>query len=114
MTAESPQTSQAVPEHGAHASPFKRQRILLAVLLLSAAFAVIYLVAANVILRTRLLRDLISEGPDVELDYESAYSVWPGRVNVRGLELQVQDYRHQFAIAAESGQVVVSLHALLF
>lgn len=113
MTVDSPQASEAVPVDGA-LSPFKRQRVLLAVLLLSAAFAVTYLVAANVILRTRVLRDLVSEGPDVELEYESAYSVWPGLVHVRGLELQVQDYGHQFAIAAESGQLVVSLHALLF
>jgi hypothetical protein len=86
---------------------------VLAVLLVAAAFAVIYLVAANVVLRTRLLRDLVSEGPDVELSYDSAYSVWPGLVHVRGLELQVQVYAHQLSIAAESGQIQVSLHELL-
>jgi hypothetical protein len=113
MTAEPPRTSQAQPGSDAPSSPFTRQRLLLAVLLLSAAFAVIYLVAANVILRTRLLREWVSEGPDVELGYQSAYSVWPGLVHVRGLELQVQDFHHQFAIATESAELTVSLHELL-
>lgn len=113
MTADPPRTSQALPADGAPPSPFSRQRLVLAVLLVSAAFAVIYLVAANVILRTRLLRDMVSEGPDVELDYESAYSVWPGLLHVRGLELQVQDYRHQFALEADSGQITVSLYELV-
>jgi hypothetical protein len=112
MTAEPPRTSQALPADGAPSSPFTRQRLLLAVLLLAAAFAVTYLVTANVILRTRLLRDWVSEGPDVELSYESAYSVWPGRVHVRGLALQVQDHKYQFAIAAESAVLTVSLHEL--
>src|SRR5690349_15295338 len=111
MTAEPPRTSHALPGEAA-ASPFTRQRILLAVLLCSAAFAVIYLVAANVILRTHLLRGWVSDGPDVELSYESAYSVWPGLVHVRGLELQVQDFDYQFAISADSAQLTVSLHEL--
>ena len=75
MTADLPQSSEAVPADGAATSPFQRQRVVLVLFLLSAAFAVTYLVAANVIFRTRLLRDLVSEGADVELDYESAYSV---------------------------------------
>ncbi|HTV17982.1 MAG TPA: hypothetical protein VMG12_04905 [Polyangiaceae bacterium] len=79
-----------------------------------AAFAVIYLVAANVILRTRMLRDLVSEGPDVELDYASAYSVWPGLVHVRGLALEIQDYHIQVSVGADSGVVAISLHDLLF
>ncbi len=90
------------------------ERLGFAVLLLGAAFAVIYLVAANVVLRTRLLRDLVSDGPDVELSYESAYSVWPGLVHVRGLGLQIQNYADQLSITAESGLVQVSLHDLLF
>jgi hypothetical protein len=89
-------------------------RPLRAVLILVAAFAVIYLVAANVFLRTRMLRDLVSEGDDVELEYASAYSVWPGLVHVRGLALEVQDYQIQLAIAVDSGVVAVSLHDLLW
>ena len=77
-------------------------------------FAVCYLVAANVLLRTRLLRDAVSRGPDIELDYASAYSVWPGRVHFRGLTLQVQDLNIEFGVSIEAGVVSVSLHELPF
>jgi len=89
-------------------------RLARVALSLVAAFAVIYLVAANVFLRTRMLRDLVSEGPDVELDYDSAYSVWPGLVHVRGLALQVQDHQIQLSVGADSGVVAINLLDLLF
>ena len=94
--------------------PFDLNRLARVVLMILAAGAVLYLVAANALLRTRLLRDLVSEGPDVELEYTSAYSVWPGRVHVRELALEVQDYDLQLAVAADSALVEVSLHDLLF
>src|SRR5689334_12871161 len=94
--------------------PFDLNRLARVVLMVLAAGAVLYLVAANVLLRTRLLRDLVSEGPDIELEYTSAYSVWPGFVHVRDLALQVQDCDLQLAVAADSAQIEVSLHDLLF
>jgi hypothetical protein len=90
------------------------QRVALAFLVTVASFAVIYLIAANVILRTRWLRDRVSQGDGIELSYASAYSVWPGLVHVRSLSLEVQDYKIQFAVLADSGVVKVSLHDLLF
>src|SRR5262245_32177919 len=84
------------------------QRLALVALMATAVFAVVYLIAANALLRSRLLRDVISEGPDVELDYASAYSVWPGRVHLRGLSLEVQDYRFQFSVDAESATLQIS------
>jgi hypothetical protein len=98
----------------ASARRFEASGLVRFVLFLVAGFAVLYLVTANVVLRTRLLRDLVSRGDDVELDYASAYSVWPGLVHVRGLALQVQDYQNQLSVAADSGVVKVSLHGLLF
>jgi hypothetical protein len=89
-------------------------RIALAVLLTVASFAVVYLITANAILRTRVLRDLVSEGDGVELDYVSAYSVWPGRVHFRGLTLAVQDYNLQFSVISDAGVVEVSLADLLW
>lgn len=86
-------------------------RVILAI---AATLAVCYLVAANVLLRTRLLRDAVSRGPDVELDYASAYSVWPGRVHFRDLTLQVQDFNIEFGVSVEAGVVSVSLHELPF
>lgn len=92
---------------------FEASRLIRFVLFLAAGFAVLYLVAANLVLRTRLLRDLVSRGEDVELDYASAYSVWPGLVHVRGLALEVQDFHNQLSVAADSGVVKVCLHDLL-
>jgi hypothetical protein len=93
---------------------FEASRLVRFVLFVVAGFAVLYLVAANIFLRTRLLRDVVSRGDGVELDYASAYSVWPGLVHVRGLALQVQDYENQLSVAADSGVVRVCLHDLLF
>jgi hypothetical protein len=93
---------------------FDASRLVRLVLFLAAGFAVLYLVAANIFLRTRLLRDLVSRGDGAELDYASAYSVWPGLVHVRGLSLEVQDYENQLSVAADSAVVNVCLHDLLF
>lgn len=99
------------------AAPTRRfdvRRAVRVALSLAAVFAVVYLVAANVLLRSRLLRDLVSEGPGVELEYASAYSVWPGLVHVRGLELAVEDYATQLSVGADSAVVAIRLHDLLF
>ena len=98
----------------ASARRFEASWLVRVVLFLAAGFAVLYLVVANIFLRTRLLRDLVSRGDDVELDYASAYSVWPGLVHVRGLALEVQDYENQLSVAADSGVVSIRLHDLLF
>lgn len=75
--------------------------------------ALAYLITANLALRTRWLRELVSEGPELELYYESAYSLWPGRVAFRQLVLTSQDYDLQLAIQVETGSIDVSLHELL-
>jgi hypothetical protein len=93
---------------------FEASRLVRFILFLVAGFAVLYLVAANILLRTRLLRDVVSRGDSVELDYASAYSVWPGLVHVRGLALEVQDYENQLSVAADSSVVKIRLHDLLF
>ena len=71
-----------------------------------------YLLAANLLLQTRLLRHLVSSGSDVQLEYDSAYSLWPGRAHFTGLMLRVEDHNVQFALSA-SGVVDVSLHELV-
>ena len=59
------------------------------------------LVIANVLLRTRLLRNVIEDSPtsfailgdssELRLDYASAYSWIPGRVHVEGLKIRGSD-----------------------
>ncbi len=79
-----------------------------------AASAVIYLATANAMLRTRWLRDVVNRSKGIEVEYASAYSVWPGSVHLRGLELEVQSHTVELSIGAESGLVQVGLHDLLF
>ncbi|HYZ87836.1 MAG TPA: hypothetical protein VE620_00940 [Myxococcales bacterium] len=52
----------------------------------------LYLLAAQTLLWTPLLRHLINEHePTVHLEYAFAWSVWPGHVQVRALRLTSQD-----------------------
>lgn len=84
------------------------------VLISMGAVAVGYLILANVLLQSRIIRDIVSEGPDRELRYASAYSLWPGRVRFERLELVAQDHNVQFAVGVQAGSVDVSLHELFF
>ena len=67
--------------------------VALRVVLIIAVISASYLVLANILLQTRVIRELVSEGPDVELSYASAYSLWPGRVRFerRPIELRRKD-----------------------
>jgi hypothetical protein len=113
MPATERSVTEAVPAE-APEGRFDKRRLARLMLVLLAGFAVVYLTAANSFLRTRFLRDVISAGPDVELDYASAYSVWPGRVHVRGFSLALQTHGDQLSVTADSGVVTISLHELLF
>lgn len=54
--------------------------------------AVLYLVAINVFVRTRLFRDVIGSDPgSLLVDYRSAYSILPGRIHVEGLRIRGRD-----------------------
>jgi hypothetical protein len=111
--AANPPNADPLKEGAAPRRPFDVHRLVLYALLVGAAFSVTYLVAANIVLRTRLLRDVLSEGPDIQLDYTSAYSVWPGMVHVRNFSLEVQNSDVQLSVAADSGVLDISLHELL-
>src|SRR5437867_10289460 len=61
-------------------------------LLLALGTLALYLVAANALLRTRLLRALINDGADQTfVEYGSAVSLWPGRVWVTDLRIRDRD-----------------------
>jgi hypothetical protein len=52
----------------------------------------LYLVAMNVFVRTRLLRGLLDEDPgSLLVDYRSAYSIVPGRIQVERLSIRGRD-----------------------
>jgi hypothetical protein len=68
-----------------------RRALRITAITLVAAWA-FYLVGMNVLLRTGLLRHLLSEDPvSFLVDYSSAYSIIPGRVHVEDLRLRGRD-----------------------
>jgi hypothetical protein len=75
------------------------------------ALELVYLLLANVALKTSLVRKF-AHSDDILVDYDSAYSVVPGRLVVRGLRVRVQDHNIQFLIAVEHGVLDVSLTEL--
>ena len=74
---------------------------------------VLYLIAANVILRTHLLRGWLGEKPEqLFVDYRSAWSLYPGHVEVRGLAVRHQDANIQLQVGLDRASLHLSLWAL--
>ena len=88
-----------------------------------ALLVVTYLVVANVLLRTRLLRNAVSgsamnfavtgNSSELRLDYESAYSIVPGRVHLEGLTIRGRERTVEWALTLDHAVVDVSLVDLL-
>jgi hypothetical protein len=74
----------------------------------------IYLIAANAVLRTQLIQDAVGDADGFALDFTGAYSLWLGHVHVRDLSLRVEDYNVQFEVALAHAEVDISLSQLLF
>ncbi len=71
--------------------------------------AVLYLVGMNVFLRTRLFRHLFNFKPEAqEIDYASAYSLYPGRIHVEGLMIRGSDSAVQWVLHADACDFSVS------
>jgi hypothetical protein len=84
----------------------------IAVYVVAGAFLV-YLLAANVILRTHLLRGWISDDEkELKLEYRSAWSLYPGHVALRDLSLRYQDSNMQMLILMDRATLNVDLLAL--
>jgi len=90
-------------------------RGLLAGLLLGAvALWTLYLVAANLYLRSGRLQRALSRRPEVvRLDYSAAWTVLPGRVEVRGFRLRGQTRNTQWWLAIDRAAVDVEVPRLL-
>ena len=84
---------------------------------------VTYLVVANVLLRTRLLRNAISgsavsfaigaNASDLNLDYASAYSVIPGHVHLEGLTIRGREQTVEWFLSLDHADVELDLFDLL-
>jgi len=89
------------------------KKVVLAVTLALTGVAVLYLAGLNLILRTRIFRDLLNGAQhDIVVDYERAYSFWPGRVNVSGLTIRGEDYNVQWWLRIDYCEFDVALAAL--
>ena len=75
---------------------------------------VVYLLAANVILRTHLLRGWIgTDETKLRLEYRSAWSLFPGHVELRDLSLRYQDSNVQMLILLDRASLKIDLFALI-
>ncbi len=62
----------------------------------------LYAVAMNVFLGTRLFRHLISYDPgSLLVDYDKAYSLWPGRIHVEGLVIRGRDHNVEWTLVLD-------------
>jgi hypothetical protein len=76
-------------------------------------FELIYLVAANLILRTHSLDGWVTGATKgLYLRINSGWTVLPGRVHLEGVELRFEDYNVQFAVMLEKGTVDIALFQL--
>src|SRR5579872_7426712 len=68
----------------------------------------------NVFVRTRLFRNLISADPDAILvDYSSAYSIWPGRIEVRNLHIRGRDSNIEWILVLDRCSFAVQFRDFL-
>src|ERR1700678_780505 len=78
-----------------------RKAVVAAALLVAGAL-VVYLVAMNVFLGTRLFRNAISYDPgSLLVDYDKAYSLWPGRIHVEGLVIRGRDRNVEWSLVLD-------------
>jgi hypothetical protein len=83
--------------------------VLSRLLLVVAALELVWVVAANVALKTSLLSSVFNSSPDLQISYRSASSPWPGRVRLEGLSVRMEDYNVQFLLTIERAYVDISL-----
>jgi hypothetical protein len=73
-----------------------------------------YFIAANLLIRTQLLRYLINDGPEsTSVEYSSAFSPWPGRLQVSDLRIRDRGVASEWMIALDEGRAHVGLFDLL-
>ncbi|MDF3069887.1 MAG: hypothetical protein K0R38_5488 [Polyangiaceae bacterium] len=72
----------------------------------------VYLAAANLVLRSQLIQDAVGASEGFALEFSEAYSLWPGHVHLKDLSLRIEDYNVQFEVALGSAEVDIALTEL--
>lgn len=78
------------------------------------AMQLVYLAAANWLLKTQLIQKAVASAEGFHLTLDDAYSLWPGHVHIRGLVLRFEDYNVQFEVTLASAEADISLSELPF
>ena len=87
----------------------------LAACLILIATEALYLVGANVFLRSNLFDSVVNENPNrISVKTEKAYSLFPGWVKAARIQVRGQDPDVQWLVEVEDASVWVSLPDLLF
>jgi hypothetical protein len=87
--------------------------VLVRVVAVLLALELLYLVVANAVLRSSLIKRAVEAAHGMHLEYTSASSMWPGHVRVSGLSLRIEDYNVQFLLTIERAELDVALDELL-
>lgn len=98
----------------AHVTARSIRIVLLRVAAVLVALQLSYLAVGNAVVKSRLIEQAVSNAEGFQLDYASAYTLWPGHVHVEQLSLRFEDYNVQFELALGSADVDISLSQLLF
>lgn len=89
------------------------RRVLVRVTLVLLALELVYLVVANIALKTSLIKRGVATADGIYLEYVSAFSWLPGRARVSDLSLRVEDYNVQSLLKIEGAELDVGLDELL-
>ena len=102
--------------HADHGLPPWRRRTRLGLRVFAIAIVslyALYVVVANIAIKTRLVRDAILKFPKRSVEYGSAWTLWPGVVHVDDLHIRVRDSDFDFLIVVDHAVVDVDLPALM-
>ncbi|HYN22797.1 MAG TPA: hypothetical protein VE078_17685 [Thermoanaerobaculia bacterium] len=88
-----------------------RKRLLLGLALLAGLYLVLYLLPANILLRNP---SLVTRNPErLKIDWESAWSLRPGQVEVRKLRIGGGNLHARWSLVVDEGRGRIDLGALL-
>ncbi|MGZ3452129.1 MAG: hypothetical protein ACXVEF_21150 [Polyangiales bacterium] len=88
-------------------------RVVRALVLVLAATWALYLVIVHLVLWTPLLRNATNSSLSVKIGYESAWSVWPGRVHLRGVRVRIHEETVDALISIDRAVASFDLPAVL-
>lgn len=81
-------------------------------LLVVLALEVVYLVAANAVLAFGGVKKLVESSDDLHVEYRTAWSLWPGHVEVRDFSLRAEDHNVEFLVGVRTASLDIAISDL--